>query len=80
MRLSFTPGRESSDLRAELDLGHRGAPSTAAPTMVLRGGAALSPAATADAVARCDGGCWHYDPATRLLRVRVTGAAAVEVR
>lgn len=80
LRLTFTPGRESSDLRAELDLGHRGAPSTAAPTMVLRGGVALSSAATADAVARCDGGCWHYDAATRLLRVRVTGAAAVEVR
>lgn len=80
LRLTFTPGRESSDLRAELDLAHRGATSASAPTMVTRDAMALTRATSAEAVATCDGGCWHYDAATRALRVRIVGAGVVEVR
>lgn len=80
LRFTFTPGRESSDLRVEFDLAHRGAPSMRAPTMVLRDGVALARVVSVEETRRCDGGCWHYDAATSLLRVRVVGAAGLEVR
>ena len=80
LRLSFTPGRQSSDLRADLDLAHRGATSASAPTAVTRDAMALTRAMSADAVATCDGGCWHYDATTRTLRVRVVGRGVIEAR
>ncbi len=81
LRLTFTPGRESTDLRAELDLAHRGSPSAAAPTAVTReGGAALATAPDARTVQNGCDGCWHYDAASRVLRVGVQGATRVEVR
>jgi len=81
LRLGFTPGTEARELRATLELAHRGSGATAAPTRVEReGGAALVMAPDAATVtAGCDG-CWHHDAATRTLRVSVRGAARLTVR
>jgi alpha-D-xyloside xylohydrolase len=81
LRVEFTPGSEASDLRAEIDLAHRGAPVTAAPTMVLReGGAALTMAPDARTVLNGCDGCWHHDAAAGVLRIGVRGAARLAVR
>lgn len=81
LSVGFAPGTEARELRAELDLAHRGSPSTAAPTRVEReGGAALTMAPDAATVtAGCDG-CWHHDATSRTLRVSVRGAARLVVR
>ncbi|MFO0608153.1 MAG: glycoside hydrolase family 31 protein [Polyangiales bacterium] len=81
LRLAFTPGTESRELRAELDLAHRSSGTSTAPTSVVReGGAALTMAPDAATVAAGCDGCWHHDAATRTLRVSVRGAATVVVR
>ncbi len=80
LRVTFTPGREYSDFRAEIDVTNRGSSRAPAPTAVTRDGAPLRRVDTAaEALAGCDG-CWHYDAARGVLSVGVVGAAAVEAR
>jgi len=80
LRLAFAPGRESRELRAELDLAHRGSPAPAPTRVATIEGVALAAAPDARAVtAGCDG-CWHHDPATGVLRVGLRGPGTVIVR
>jgi alpha-D-xyloside xylohydrolase len=81
LSITFAPGTEARELRAEVELAHRGTPSMNAPTVVTReGGAALTAASDAASVTAGCEGCWHYDTTTRVLRVSVRGAATLAVR
>jgi alpha-glucosidase (family GH31 glycosyl hydrolase) len=73
--LTFTPGSESNDLRAQLDLAHGLGPH--AVTSVTRtDGTALTPATDAASVeAGCDG-CW-FQEASGTLHVGVRGASTI---
>jgi hypothetical protein len=81
MLLAFAPGREASELRAEVDWAHRGAGGSAAVTAVEReDGGALAEATDETTVARGCDGCWFFARDRGVLRIAVRGAARVRVR
>jgi len=81
LRLDFAPGTEARELRAEIDLAHRGSRDAPLPTSITHeGGAALIMATDAATVtAGCDG-CWHLDTTRGTLRVSVRGSATIVAR
>ena len=83
LTLRFEPGRTLRDLRAEIDLGHRGsgsAPPITIGAVTREGGSALTPVSDPAMVAAGCDGCWHYDARGATLRVGIRGSAAISVR